>query len=46
MTDTQQATPGLIDVQPEAIIGLLRDADTTELKISVPTRGRRADAQR
>jgi hypothetical protein len=41
MTDTAQATPGLSDAQLQEIIGLLRDADTTELKLTVPEDGQK-----
>jgi hypothetical protein len=41
MTDTAQATPGLSDAQLQEIIGLLRDADTTELKLTVPDEGQK-----
>ena len=41
MTDTEQATAGLSDVQLQEIIGLLGDADTTELKLTVPEEGQK-----
>jgi hypothetical protein len=41
MTDTEQAAPGLSDAQLQKVIGLLRDADTTELKLTVPDDGQR-----
>jgi hypothetical protein len=42
MTDTHQAAPGLSDAQLQEVIGLLRDADTTELKLTVPDEGQAA----
>ena len=41
MTNTAQATPGLSDAQLQEIIGLLGDADTTELKLTVPDEGQK-----
>lgn len=41
MTDTQQAAPRLSDAQMREMIGLLRDADTTELKLTVPEEGQK-----
>src|SRR4051812_15465939 len=41
MTDAEQATPGFSDVQLQELIGLLRDADTTELKLTVPDEGQK-----
>jgi len=41
MTDTAQARPGLSDAQLQEIIGLLREADTTELKLTVPDEGQK-----
>jgi hypothetical protein len=41
MTDTQQSAPGLSDAQLREVIGLLRDADTTELKLTVPDEGQK-----
>jgi hypothetical protein len=36
MTDAQQAAPGLSDAQLQEVFGLLRDADSAELKLTVP----------
>jgi hypothetical protein len=41
MTDTEQVAPGLSDAQMQEVIGLLRGADTTELKLTVPEDGER-----
>ena len=41
MTDTEQAAPRLSDAQAQEVIGLLREADTTELKLTVPEEGQK-----
>ena len=41
MTDPAQAAPRLSDAQLQEMIGLLRGADTTELKLTVPDEGQK-----